>query len=256
MSTEMLTKNERPTLQAHWDKAYADGGAAGVSWYEPTARVSLEIVSALNVSLDAGLIDVGGGTSMLAAELIAKGYTDVSVLDLSEIALREAHDRTGSAVAWLHADVRGWKPERRYALWHDCAVLHFFTDERDRQGYLRALHSAVAPGGFVVLGVFARNGAGAMLRAPGGAIRRRGPRAAPGRQIPAMHRALRRPPDAHGREATVYVGRVRTRSLVDSLLSPVGQPQPPRDKPERHEAKVSDAWPEGAAQERTTARSF
>ncbi len=158
MSTEMLTKNERPTLQAHWDKAYVDRGAAGVSWYEPTARVSLEIVSALNVSLDAGLIDVGGGTSMLAAELIAKGYTDVSVLDLSEIALREAHDRTGSAVAWLHADVRGWKPERRYALWHDCAVLHFFTDERDRQGYLRALHSAVAPGGFVVLGVFARNG--------------------------------------------------------------------------------------------------
>jgi hypothetical protein len=39
-------------------------------------------------------------------------------------------------------------------------VLHFFTDERDRQGYLRALHSAVAPGGFVVLGVFARNGPG------------------------------------------------------------------------------------------------
>jgi hypothetical protein len=115
VSTEMLTKNKRPTLEAHWDNAYADRGAAGVSWYEPTARVSLEIVSALNVPFDAALIDVGGGASNLAADLIAKGYTDVSVLDLSEIALREAHDRTGSAVAWLHADVLDWKPERQYA---------------------------------------------------------------------------------------------------------------------------------------------
>lgn len=158
MSTELLTKTERPPLQAHWDNAYADRGAAGVSWYEPTARVSLDLVSALNVPFGAALIDVGGGASSLTAELIAKGYTDVSVLDLSEIALREAHDRTSSAVAWLHADVRDWKPERRYALWHDRAVLHFFTDEHDRQAYLRALHTAVAPGGFAVLGVFAPNG--------------------------------------------------------------------------------------------------
>lgn len=147
--------HERSTLQAHWDTAYDNRGAAGVSWYEPRARVSLEIVSALDMPLDAALIDVGGGASNLAADLIAKGYTDVSVIDLSEIALRDALARTGCAVTWLHADVLTWEPERRYALWHDRAVLHFFTDEHDRQAYLRALHSAVAPGGFVVLGVFA-----------------------------------------------------------------------------------------------------
>jgi trans-aconitate methyltransferase len=116
------------------------------------------MVSALNVPLDAALIDVGGGASSLAAELIAKGYTDVSVLDLSEVALREAQARTGSTVTLLHEDVLSWKPERRYALWHDRAVLHFFTEEHDRQGYLRALDSAVAPGGFAVLGVFAPAG--------------------------------------------------------------------------------------------------
>jgi hypothetical protein len=61
-------------------------------------------------------------------------------------------------VTLLHEDVLSWKPERRYALWHDRAVLHFFTEEHDRHGYLRALHSAVAPGGFAVLGAFAPNG--------------------------------------------------------------------------------------------------
>lgn len=158
MSTEVLTGNERQTTQAHWDSAYGNRGSAGVSWYEPAARVSLELVSALDVPFDAALIDVGGGASTLAADLIAKGYTDVSVLDLSETALREARARTGSAVTWLHADVLTWKPERRYALWHDRAVLHFFTEERDRQAYLGALDSAVALGGFAALGVFAPDG--------------------------------------------------------------------------------------------------
>ena len=147
------------SVSEHWDRAYDAGGASTVSWYEPTARVSLEIVSALRLPLDAPVIDVGGGASTLAGELVAQGFSDVSVLDVSEVALRDARERAGGAgVRWLHEDVLRWLPEHKYGLWHDRAVLHFFTEEHDRQAYLRALRGAVMPTGFVVLGVFAPDG--------------------------------------------------------------------------------------------------
>ena len=145
-------------MARHWDSAYGVRGPAGVSWYEPTPRVSLEIVSSLGVQLDAPLIDIGGGASRLADELVALGYTDVSVLDLSEAALRDAQARVGAAATWLHEDVLAWQPKRRYALWHDRAVLHFFTEDRERQAYLQALEAAVPVGGLVVFGVFAPEG--------------------------------------------------------------------------------------------------
>ena len=145
-------------MARHWDSAYGVRGPAGVSWYEPTPRVSLEIVSSLGVQLDAPLIDIGGGASRLADELVALGYTDVSVLDLSEVALRDAQARVGAAATWLHEDVLAWQPKRRYALWHDRAVLHFFTEDRERQAYLQALEAAVPVGGLVVFGVFAPEG--------------------------------------------------------------------------------------------------
>lgn len=145
-------------MARHWDSVYGVRGPAGVSWYEPTPRVSLEIVSSLGVQLDAPLIDIGGGASRLADELVALGYTDVSVLDLSEVALRDAQARVGAAATWLHEDVLAWQPKRRYALWHDRAVLHFFTEDRERQAYLQALEAAVPVGGLVVFGVFAPGG--------------------------------------------------------------------------------------------------
>jgi SAM-dependent methyltransferase len=142
-------------LAAVWDAAYLERGAEGVSWYQASPVVSLDIIAALGVPADAAVIDVGGGASTLADELLARGYTDVTVLDLSEVALRAGRERLGTAVTWLHEDVLAWRPERAYALWHDRAVFHFFTDEPARQAYLHAMDAGVAPGGRIVLGTFA-----------------------------------------------------------------------------------------------------
>jgi hypothetical protein len=143
---------------AHWDSAYGDRGPAGLSWYEPTPRVSLEVISSLAVPSDAPIIDIGGGASQLADELVARGHTDVTVLDLSEVALQDTRSRLDDAARLIHADVLAWQPQRPYLLWHDRAVLHFFTDDRDRHAYLRTLNLSVVLGGFVVLGVFAPDG--------------------------------------------------------------------------------------------------
>ena len=142
----------------HWDAAYVSRSPAGVSWYEPRPHVSLELIEALGVPKDAPVIDVGGGASGLAGELVERGYSDVTVLDVSGAALRESELRLGGAVTHLHVDLLSWRPSREYALWHDRALLHFFTDHRDRESYVETLLVAIPVGGFVVLGVFAPDG--------------------------------------------------------------------------------------------------
>jgi hypothetical protein len=71
----------------HWDEAYRSRGVEGVSWYEAEPTVSLELVGALGVDRDVAAIDVGGGASLFADELVAQGFTDVTVLDISQVAL-------------------------------------------------------------------------------------------------------------------------------------------------------------------------
>jgi 2-polyprenyl-3-methyl-5-hydroxy-6-metoxy-1,4-benzoquinol methylase len=79
--------SEPRDLRQHWEAAYAKRGVEGVSWYEPVPAVSLALLDALGVEREASVLDVGGGASHLADELVARGFTDVTVVDLSEAAL-------------------------------------------------------------------------------------------------------------------------------------------------------------------------
>ena len=71
----------------HWDAAYSTRGVDGVSWYQAVPEVSLELVDALDIARDAAVIDVGGGASFLVDKLLARGFSDLTVLDLSASAL-------------------------------------------------------------------------------------------------------------------------------------------------------------------------
>ena len=59
---------------------------------------------------------------------------------------------------WITADVLSWKPGRRYAIWHDRALLHFFTDRSDRARYAAVLLDALQPGGHAIIATFAPDG--------------------------------------------------------------------------------------------------
>ncbi len=67
------------------------------------------------------MIDVGGGASLFAAQLVTSGFKDITVLDISAAALAEAHHRldANTPILWLHQELLAWSPERRYDLWHD-----------------------------------------------------------------------------------------------------------------------------------------
>jgi SAM-dependent methyltransferase len=149
--------NERPQ---HWDRRYSGAGATGVSWYQPEPAMSLALIDRLRVPKAAPVIDVGGGASFLVDRLVARGYTDLTVLDVSSTALEIARRRLDDAgrVRWLHEDIMTWQPERRYALWHDRAVFHFLTNAAERAKYLTIMRQALGDSGALIIATFASDG--------------------------------------------------------------------------------------------------
>lgn len=146
--------------RAHWDERYRTVGADSVSWFESEPTTSLELFRALDVGPGDSVIDVGGGASLLVDRLLRAGHRDVAVLDLSRVALAEARERVGSRseVTWINDDVLTWRPERRWDVWHDRAVLHFLVAAQDRRAYVDRMHEALEPGGAFVIGAFAEDG--------------------------------------------------------------------------------------------------
>lgn len=131
-----------------------------MSWYQPVPAVSLELIERLGVPPEAAVIDVGGGASLLADNLVARGFSDVTVLDISGSALDASRERTsaGAGITFVQADLLAWHPSRKYDLWHDRAVYHFLVGDDDRETYARTLREAIAPDGFVILATFALEG--------------------------------------------------------------------------------------------------
>jgi len=109
----------------------------------------------------ASIIDVGGGASVLVDDLLADGFQDVAVLDISEAALEVARKRLGKdalKVSWIVADVTEWQPSRTWNVWHDRAVFHFLTENSQQERYIAALSAAVPVSGAVVMSTFALDG--------------------------------------------------------------------------------------------------
>ena len=144
----------------YWDERYEKTGDERVSWHQTRPNVSLELIDALGVRPSAGVIDVGGGSSRLVDELAARGFTDLTVLDVSPTALDIACRRLDqpARVSWLPADILTWTPTRQWDVWHDRAVFHFLTDAAERATYLRRLGYALAPAGVFIVGTFAQHG--------------------------------------------------------------------------------------------------
>lgn len=145
----------------HWNHVYQTKGALDVSWYQTQPAVSLRLIEASGVGPDDGVIDVGGGASVLVDGLLEAGFGNLAVLDLSGVALGYARQRLGpraEEVTWLEADVTEFIPPRRFGLWHDRAVFHFLTDEADRRKYVQTLMRTLVPGGHVIIATFAKEG--------------------------------------------------------------------------------------------------
>ncbi|MGV6812518.1 MAG: class I SAM-dependent methyltransferase [Brevirhabdus sp.] len=152
---------DQPTdLGAHWDAAYGNKGEEELTWFEPQASLSLELIRP-HIASGQALIDIGGGASRFVDGCLEAGLGPVSVLDLSENALALTKARLGELadqVAWIVADVTEWAPARSYTLWHDRAAFHFLTSESCRAAYVRRMETALAHDGIAVISSFAEDG--------------------------------------------------------------------------------------------------
>lgn len=145
----------------HWNEVYEQKQITEVSWYEPMPETSLSFITECKLEKDAAIIDVGGGDSFLAEFLVAQGFSDITVLDISEKAIERAKERLGEKaeeIKWIVADASEFTPEKKYDLWHDRAAFHFLTEEGQVQNYLKNVSEAVKPGGYVIIGCFSEEG--------------------------------------------------------------------------------------------------
>lgn len=145
----------------HWNQVYQTSPPDDVSWFQTRPMTSLRLVEACDVGKGDGIIDVGGGASVLVDFLLDAGYTRLAVLDIAAAALEHAQRRLSaraSAVDWFAADVTAFVPTRRFALWHDRAVFHFLTDKADREKYVETMKRTLTPDGHAVIATFAIDG--------------------------------------------------------------------------------------------------
>lgn len=147
--------------KTHWQNVYKDKSSLDVSWYQKEPTLSLELFHSAKVKSDDAIIDVGGGASVLVDYLYKEGFSNLTVLDISENALASARERLGDSaknIEWLEADITQFNAPHQFSLWHDRAVFHFLTEKSDRESYVKALKHALKPNGHLIIAAFVIGG--------------------------------------------------------------------------------------------------
>jgi len=148
--------------QSHWQSIYQTRKPTDVGWYKPHLLASLELILQLALPLSACILDVGAGDSTLVDDLLANGYTHISLLDISTAALERVKARLGPKsdyITWIEGDItQVGLPPQAYDIWHDRALFHFLTNDLDRCKYIEAVRLALKPGGHMIIATFTEDG--------------------------------------------------------------------------------------------------
>jgi hypothetical protein len=145
----------------HWNHIYETKRPDEVSWTQACPRTSLDFIRSAHPARESSIIDVGGGDSNLVDFLLDEGYKNITVLDISGKALDRARARLGaraSQVNWIACDIMEFRPETTYDIWHDRAVFHFLTTEKQTERYAEIARKAIPASGFLIIGTFSMNG--------------------------------------------------------------------------------------------------
>ena len=148
--------------RTHWEKIYTTKAPDQVSWYRPHLETSIVLIERSVSVRSASIIDIGGGESSLVDDLLARGFHNVAVLDVSQAAIDATKQRLGQVagrVQWVTADITGVQLHpAAYDVWHDPAVFHFLTAPEQRAAYVRQVARSVKAGGHVIVSTFGPEG--------------------------------------------------------------------------------------------------
>lgn len=151
--------NMDKNLKQHWETIYKTKQPNEVSWTQDVPTASITFIHKFQIPKSAKIIDIGGGDSKLVDNLIVEGFSNITVLDISEAAIERAKSRLGkqaNKVTWLVSDILDFDPIEKYDVWHDRAAFHFQTDASKIHKYLSIINKAVA--GKVIIGTFSVDG--------------------------------------------------------------------------------------------------
>ena len=152
---------DEDSTKKHWENIYQIKNPNEMSWHQEKPTISLGLIAKTGLDKNAKIIDVGAGDSKLVDNLLDLGFRNISVLDISSMALEKAKKRLGDktdAVKWIVSDLREFETSDRYDLWHDRAVLHFLTAEEDINKYVEVIRRFLKPNGYLILSTFSENG--------------------------------------------------------------------------------------------------
>lgn len=143
----------------HWETIYTTKQPHEVSWTQKIPSISMEFIESMKIAKTASIIDVGGGDSKLVDVLIEKGFTDITVLDISAAAIERAKKRLGTKanlVNWVISDILEFKTNKRFDVWHDRAAFHFQTEETSIQQYIELVKNLANDK--IIVGTFSVDG--------------------------------------------------------------------------------------------------
>lgn len=147
--------------QQHWENVYQTKQGDETSWFQPSPDLSLKLIEATGINHGDAIIDVGSGTSRLVDYLLANGYSNISLLDISSTAIQATKKRLGKqaeSINWLISDVTELSLNHPIKLWHDRAVFHFLTNENDRNAYIHQLKQYLPAEGHLIIAAFSPEG--------------------------------------------------------------------------------------------------
>lgn len=146
-------------IKNHWENVYETKTPDQLSWTQEVPGTSLDFIHSFVLKKSARIIDIGGGDSKFVDCLIAEGYENITVLDISAKALDKAKQRLGSKaekINWIACDILKFHPETAFDVWHDRATFHFLTSKKQITRYVNIAREIVSA--YLLIATFSKSG--------------------------------------------------------------------------------------------------
>jgi hypothetical protein len=144
----------------HWENIYTNKSDNEVSWFQEKPQTTLKLIEKYTFNdKSISIADIGGGNSILTLELVEKGFSNISVLDISAKALDRNRERVKNVpIKWIECDVLTCNELNNLTIWHDRAVLHFLTNKDEIKKYVQIATKAIIANGYLIIGAFSETG--------------------------------------------------------------------------------------------------
>ena len=155
----------------HWNTVYLNNPLERLGWFEEKSTQTLDLINQINLVKTAKILNIGAGSSVLIDNLLELGFTNIIANDLSEVSLASLKKRVGmnEKVQFIVDDLLHplqLNSLKNVDLWNDRAVLHFFVKKQDISAYFNLLKRVLSLNGYVIIAVFAKNGANTCCELP------------------------------------------------------------------------------------------